>query len=353
MTVLHNNNFEGLTTNAAPSGWVDPSNTFRVYTYAATSTTAIQGTQAFFSNANATWAVETGIGALADQAVRLATRVSALTTAAFTTVGAVLCSATALSNSNQYRIYLETNNTGLRLTIAKYAGGTTNLVSSTSYAFTPAAGDVIHLEAKRVGNAIEARAWLNSDARPATADNSVSATYATAVITDSTYTSGYAGVYFSGASTYVPADNVVITDAAGGEDFYYASGATASGATLTGVSTIVPGSASGASSGTASGATLTGTSTISAGTATAMASLTTRIFHNNTGTVLANQANCALNIYNATTGALVLRVTGQTTTAAGRLVVSNAALVAGTTYAYELDLTAASLGRRLPLKAAA
>lgn len=127
----------------------------------------------------------------------------------------------------------------------------------------------------------------------------------------------------------------------------------ASGATLTGASTIVPGSASGASSGVAAGATLTGISTINAGMATAMASLTTRIFRNNTGTPLANQANCALNIYNATTGVLVLRVTGQTTTAAGRLIIPDAALVSGTTYAYELDLTAASLGRRLPLKAAA
>jgi hypothetical protein len=154
--------------------------------------------------------------------------------------------------------------------------------------------------------------------------------------------------------------------------------ATASGATLTGVSTIAAGAASGTAAGTGPGATLTGISTISAGAATggtgsatatgatltgvssmvpgaasALPTLTTRKFRNNTGTALANQANCALNIYNSATGALVLRVTGLTTTAAGRLVVSNAALTAGATYAYELDLTAASLGRRLPTIAAA
>lgn len=129
---------------------------------------------------------------------------------------------------------------------------------------------------------------------------------------------------------------------------------TAPGATLTGASTITAGAAFGGAAGSAPGATLTGASTISAGAASAvnLGALTTRVFKNNTGTPLANQANCTLNIYHLTTGALVLRLTGLTTTAAGRLVVSNASLVSGTTYAYELDLTAASLGRRLPTKAA-
>lgn len=85
------------------------------------------------------------------------------------------------------------------------------------------------------------------------------------------------------------------------------------------------------------------------------ATLTTRQFRNNTGPtgLHASVANVALNIYNATTGTLVLRLTGLTTNAQGRLVVSDAALSAGTTYAYEADFSAAGLGRRLPTAAAA
>lgn len=83
--------------------------------------------------------------------------------------------------------------------------------------------------------------------------------------------------------------------------------------------------------------------------------LTTRKFHNNTGLagVRASVTDVALNIYNETTGALVARLTGLTTTAEGRLVVSHASLAIGTSYAYEADFTAAGFGRRLPVAAAA
>lgn len=76
--------------------------------------------------------------------------------------------------------------------------------------------------------------------------------------------------------------------------------------------------------------------------------LTTRIFRNNTGTPRVNLANCTLNIYNATSGVLILHLTGLTTTAAGRLVVSNAALAFGVPVTYEADFSAAGFGRRLP-----
>lgn len=76
--------------------------------------------------------------------------------------------------------------------------------------------------------------------------------------------------------------------------------------------------------------------------------LTTRIFKNNTGMPRANLADCVLNVYNATTGALVVRLEGLTTNADGRLIVSDMALAAGVSYAYEADFSAAGLGRRLP-----
>ena len=75
----------------------------------------------------------------------------------------------------------------------------------------------------------------------------------------------------------------------------------------------------------------------------------TPVLKNNTGTVLASETGVACNVYNSTTGALVVRKTGLTSSAAGIVSVTDAAMAAGTTYAYEIVLTGA---RRLPVAAA-
>lgn len=75
----------------------------------------------------------------------------------------------------------------------------------------------------------------------------------------------------------------------------------------------------------------------------------TPVLKNNTGTVLASETGVACNVYNASTGALVVRKTGLTSSAAGIVSVTDAAMAAGTTYAYEIVLSAA---RRLPVAAA-
>jgi hypothetical protein len=67
---------------------------------------------------------------------------------------------------------------------------------------------------------------------------------------------------------------------------------------------------------------------------------------NNTGTLLANLTNIAVNVYNQSTGALVVRKVGLSSNAAGVVVISDVAIVAGTAYAYEV-VTPAN-GRRLP-----
>ena len=71
----------------------------------------------------------------------------------------------------------------------------------------------------------------------------------------------------------------------------------------------------------------------------------TPVLKNNTGTVLASETGVACNVYNSTTGALVVRKTGLTSSAAGIVSVTDAAMAAGTTYSYEIVLTGA---RRLP-----
>ena len=68
---------------------------------------------------------------------------------------------------------------------------------------------------------------------------------------------------------------------------------------------------------------------------------------NNTGTLLANLTDVAVNVYNASTGALVVRKTGLVSDALGVVRISDGALVTGMAYAYEV-VTPAN-GRRLPL----
>ncbi len=81
--------------------------------------------------------------------------------------------------------------------------------------------------------------------------------------------------------------------------------------------------------------------------------LTTPVLKNNTGTILASVSGIVANIYHPTTGALVVRKTGLTSNGAGIVTISDALLVTGTTYVYELDLSASSQGRRLPTGVAA
>lgn len=81
--------------------------------------------------------------------------------------------------------------------------------------------------------------------------------------------------------------------------------------------------------------------------------LVTPPLKNNTGTLLANLTGVVVNIYHASTGALIVRKSGQTSDASGAVTINDVALVPGTSYAYEVDLSAASLGRRLPVGVAA
>jgi hypothetical protein len=81
--------------------------------------------------------------------------------------------------------------------------------------------------------------------------------------------------------------------------------------------------------------------------------ITTPPLKNNTGTVLANVTGVVANVYNATTGAFVVRKTGLASSGAGVVTITDPALAPSTAYAYEIDLTVAGLGRILPLGTAA
>jgi hypothetical protein len=144
----------------------------------------------------------------------------------------------------------------------------------------------------------------------------------------------------TGARQYTSFDGAIVNESTGG-----AADASATGATLTGAATIAGGAASGGGGGTATapGAAVTGTATIAAGVATGGAggtgTLTTRPQKNNAGTVMANETGAEVFIWDATTGALVLRKTNVTLSAAGIATVTDAAIIPGTSYSYDVKLT--------------
>jgi hypothetical protein len=82
--------------------------------------------------------------------------------------------------------------------------------------------------------------------------------------------------------------------------------------------------------------------------------LTTPPIKNNTGsTLLASVTGIAVNVYSASTGLFVTRQTGLTSNSSGTVTITDASLTPGASYAYEIDLSAAGLGRRLPVGVAA
>lgn len=87
------------------------------------------------------------------------------------------------------------------------------------------------------------------------------------------------------------------------------------------------------------------TNTFYAPTVSSVPGFNTPPLKNNTGTLLSGQTGVIVNVYNPTTGALVLHKTGLTSDGSGVVSVADAALSAATTYAYEVVLTTA---RRLP-----
>jgi len=67
---------------------------------------------------------------------------------------------------------------------------------------------------------------------------------------------------------------------------------------------------------------------------------------NNTNTLLASETDVVVNVYNATTGALIVRKTGLTSDSAGKVIVTDAAMTSASIIAYEVVLSGDR--RRLP-----
>lgn len=136
---------------------------------------------------------------------------------------------------------------------------------------------------------------------------------------------------------------------------YKAGGATSSAMTFTNAGqpallAVVVKAAVAAAPGSGAGtpAALSVTSpTAVAGTGAAAGTITTPPLKNNAGTLLASIPGWTVNVFSTLTGALVVQKTGLSTNASGVLAISDPAIVAGTTYAYEPSH--ATYGRRLPV----
>lgn len=85
---------------------------------------------------------------------------------------------------------------------------------------------------------------------------------------------------------------------------------------------------------------------ISSNVAALSGTITTPVLKNNTGTILSNEVGVIVNIYNPTTGVLVLHKTGQTSDVSGVVTVTDALIAPATSYVYEVVLS--TNGRRLP-----
>jgi hypothetical protein len=104
----------------------------------------------------------------------------------------------------------------------------------------------------------------------------------------------------------------------------------------------------GASTGTAS-ATFSATTADAAFSGTAVGDtsqgiITTPVLRNNTGTILASETGATAYVYNPTTGALVVKKTGQTTNGSGVMVITDALIVAATLYRVVLVLSSGAEG---------
>lgn len=242
----------------------------------------------------------------------------------------VRASADTDAGADYYEWYASQSTSPRPMTLRKVVNGTaTDLDTTHPVAWVD--GDVMTLEV--VGSA------------PATITGYRNGTSVVSV-TDSALASGKPGVTMRG-----------ISGGSGGPWLdTWVGGNVTTGAALAGAVTLDDVLAAGAfASGAASlSGSITLDDTAPAGTlGQAAGTLTTPPMKNNTGTLLANLSGVVVNVYSATTGTLVVRRTGLTSNAGGVVAFTDGLLSPGASYAYEVDLSNSSLGRRLPVGVAA
>lgn len=341
MTALYTENFDSLAGGAAP-GWTTlVGDGLQVATASTVGLTAVSEANGFGKNSDGDAAYYATTGAIGDQAIRSAAKW--VTHSSPKWVDHLI---RVVNSSNFYIVGITTDGSAnLGVSFYKYASGYT-LLGESSKTVACSVGDTVHHETKMIGSNLEVRVWTNANPRPTTA---------TYTFSDSSFSTGYLGLRKGGGFGWAVADDVVITDGAGGEDYFYPESA-GSSATLTAttatpafsgsaqvspeasitVTTASPAFSGGASSGSAE-ATITATpeSPAFSGSATgdtSQGTLTLPVLKNNTGTILANETGATVHVYEVSTGNKVVTKTAQTTNGSGIMTVTDALIVAATQY---------------------
>ena len=254
MTVLYHENFDGLS-DGIPPGW---STILGVGMYSGAASvwtrTAVSGTRVIGRGGDGDSAVYSPAGALTDQAIRTAQKW--VSHSAPAVIESLLRNVTT-SAYEGYRLLITSNGSSSITGKIYLYQGTHTLLATAAAAVTIAIGDVLHTEFKVVGTSLEGRLWINSDARPSSA---------TVSVTNAVIASGYAGLRPGYSNGWSVADDVVITDGAGGEDYFYPESSAATATTLSGPSSGTTGVASTNFTVGANG-TITGTVTVTPGDA--------------------------------------------------------------------------------------
>lgn len=227
MTRLYSNDFEALAPGAIPTGWttIQGSDLIAYTNNPAAGTKCLQGAN------DGDAALYTTPSAIADQALRIDTKLvdqgagvyhhAQLIVRGSVTPAYYMCTPVISGGNLSVQMY-------------KYSGGYT-LLGTSGTLLTVSNGDILHHEFRAVGTTLSCYVWKNSNSKPGSASYS---------LTDASIASGKPGIRMgkTGYSYTAGADNLVWTDAAGGEDYFDA--APAANVTMSGPSTGAVGVAS-------------------------------------------------------------------------------------------------------------
>lgn len=232
MTVLYTNNWDA-TPNGLPADFtIAMGSGLYVVEASAAGLVAVSGTKIVGRNSNNDAGYHTATGVIGNSAIRTDFCLNSLNPTTLQHVAHVLRGSATFSTSYWFQLISDGSTLGAMIT--DYSNGSTTLTPLV-YGISASVGDVVHMESKAIGSVLECRVWVGSAARP---------TAPTCTVTNTSYATGYVGLIKIGPFNWAGADNLVITDGAGGEGFFdVASSATAT--------TMTAGSSSG-TTGTAS-----------------------------------------------------------------------------------------------------
>lgn len=314
MTVLYSNDFEAASTGDQSEWPMLAGNRLQVLGALGPGTPA-RGTKGFGRNNDGDASYWNGNTSLTDTAIRSAQK---LNTGMGSHISHLHRASTVSSDAYiRFRVSL-TSTTATAIIDVRNTGAVALATAAGSLSIT--AGDTLHMESSSVGTLHSFRIWKNSESRPASPS---------VTLTDATHSSGVAGLRKVGSFEITLTDDVVITDAAGGEDFFYATGMV--GTITLDAFTLSGDMATGALSQLSSGFTLD-TFAMSGFLGLAPGRIDSNPFKNWTGTLLPGITIPRLTFLRLSDMTTVLQLTNQVTAGDGVLTVTNAAFTPGTTY---------------------